>query len=342
VTAHEIAHIKKKHLLHYFVFVLGFVIVSMGSIQQLMMLFFNTQWGQSLIINSNGELRSDLISFLYIFVSLYLLVIYFRFIFGYFMRNFERQADLYPISAGIPPEPLLSAFEKLARVTGDDGSRRNWHHFTLPERMAAIEAAAADSRFIKHHDRSLRRSLLIFWSAMILLAALIYSPFSGGAAKSRDLEVYAQILEKQLHADPHNLPALLNLAAVYHEMKRWQEAESAYLEVIKLDPAQATALNNLAWLYLTCEDESFRDPVRALPLAEAAVKLDYTPTTIDTLAEACYQNERYEAAYKLSREAYRLAEQDQDNHLARQLKKMEEAWKKNRRLEDVKDSIVTI
>lgn len=342
VTAHEIAHIKKRHMLHYFVFVLGFVLVSMGAIQHLVLLFFNTEWGQALIINSRGELRSDLISFIYIFVSLYFLVIYFRFVFGYFMRHFERQADLFPIAAGMPPGPLLSAFEKLARVTGDDGSRRNWHHFTLPERMTAIEAAAADPRFIRRHDRSLRRSLLIFWSMMILLSVILYSPFAKGTAQAQDLEVYARILEKQLQADPKNPQMLLNLAAVYHEMKRWREAESAYLEVIRLAPSQATALNNLSWLYLTCEDETLRDPVRALPLAEAAVKIDYSPTTIDTLAEACYQNERFETAYKLSREAFRLAEQDEDDHLARQLKKMEEAWKKNRRLEDVKSDIVTI
>lgn len=334
VTAHEIAHVKRRHLLHYFAFVLGFVLVSMGSIQRLMLLFFNTEFGQSLIVNSRGELRSDLITFIYVILSLYFLVIYFRFVFGYFMRNFERQADLYPVAFGMAPGPLLSAFQKLARLTGDDGSRKNWHHFTLPERMAVVEAASQDSRLAKRHDRKVRRSLMIFWTVMILFAAFIYSPFARLGEQAPDLELYAQILEKQLQADPDNTNALLGLAGVYYEMGRWKDAEMAYRDLLDRDQTQATAFNNLAWLYLTCEDESLRNPVGALPLAENAVRLEYSPTTLDTLAEAYYQNERYEEAYTCAREAFRLVEQDDDDHFATQLQKMERAWKENRLIEE--------
>lgn len=336
VTAHEIAHVKRRHMLHYFAFVLGFVLISMGSIQRLLLLFFNTAWGQSLIVNSRGELRADLITFIYVFLSLYFLIVYFRFVFGYFMRNFERQADLYPVSAGMEPGPLLSAFEKLARITGDDGSRRNWHHFTLPERMETVQAAAVDNGVVKRHDRSLRRGLLIFWAVMILLVAFLYSPFSGKIDQAGDLQLYAQILEKRLQADPGNVPALLGLAGIYYEMERWRDAELAYRDVLAMDPAQATALNNLAWLYLTCPDEKLRDASAALPLAEAAVKLEYASTTLDTLAEAYYQNERYPEAYQCAREAFRLSEQDDDEHFARQLQKMGKALEENHPAEPVR------
>ncbi len=342
VTAHEIAHVKRRHLLHYFAFVLGFVLISMGSIQRLLLLFLNSSWGQNLVINSEGELRADLISFIYVFLSLLFLVVYFRFVFAYFMRNFERQADLYPVAAQMGPGPLLSAFQKLARVTGDDGSQNNWHHFTLPERMAVVEAAARDPEIIRTHDRTVRRSLLAFWAVLILLAVFLYSPFSGGGDKAPDLDLYVRILERQLQANPKNDKALLVLAGVYYEMKRWRDAEMAYLDLLDLAPSQATALNNLAWLYLTCEDEALRNPVRALPLAEAAVKLDFSPTTLDTLAEACYQNERFGDAYRFAREAFRLAERDEDNHFARQLSKMEKAWKENRLIEESSKKKMTL
>jgi len=342
VTAHEIAHVKRRHLLHYFAFILGFILISMGSIQRLLLLFFNTRWGQALIVNPQGELRSDLIGFIYVALSLSLLILYFRFVFGYFMRHFERQADLYPLSAGMNPGPLLSAFEKLARITGDDGTEKNWHHFTLPKRMATVEAAALNHGEITAHNRSVRRSLSIFWTIMILLAIFLFSPFFKGGDQAPDLRLYAQILEKQLQADPHNTQALLGLAGVYYEMKRWHDAEMAYLDLIKQDASMATALNNLAWLYLTCEDEAFLKPDRALPLAEAAVKLDYGSTTLDTLAEAYYQNKRYEEAYRCAREAFRLAEKDEDNHFARQLQKMEKAWKENRLLEEAKRNNMTL
>lgn len=330
VTAHEIAHVKRRHMLHYVGFVLGFVIVSMGSIQHLLTLIFNTAWGQAMLINSKGELRGDVYTFFNVFMLLYFMVFYFRFVFGYFMRHFERQADLYPVAAGLPSEPLISAFTKLAHITGDDGTRSNWHHFTLPERMDVVKAAAADSGVIRRHNRSLRRGLLVFWSAMILLVVFLYSPFIGSSARLDELDRWVQLLERKLHAEPQNTQALTALAQIYYELERWQDAESAYRDSLEIDPMQASALNNLAWLYLTCEQESLRDPVKALPLAEMAVKLDYGPTTLDTLAEAYYQNERWEEAYKMAREAFRLEETDADNHYARQLQKMEKAWKENR------------
>jgi Zn-dependent protease with chaperone function len=342
VTAHEIAHVKRGHLLHYVGFVLGFVLVSMGSIQHLLTLFFNTAWGQAMLINGQGELRGDVYTFFNVFLLLYFLVFYFRFVFGYFMRHFERQADLYPISAGLPSAPLVSAFAKLARITGDDGSRSNWHHFTLPERMAVVEAAAADPEQIRQHNRSLRRSLVIFWTAMLLLVVFLYSPFIGSSRRISELEGWAQILEKKLLTEPQNTQALTNLAQVYTEMKRWQDAMTAYQDSLALDPNQATALNNLAWLLLTCEDETLQDPVKALPLAEMAVSLEYGPTTLDTLAEAYHQNERWEEAFKMAREAFRLAERDPGDHFARQLRKMEKAWKDNRFFEEARRSGKTV
>ena len=39
-------------------------------------------------------------------------LVYFRFIFGYFMRNFERQADLYSALTMETPRPVISSLEK--------------------------------------------------------------------------------------------------------------------------------------------------------------------------------------------------------------------------------------
>jgi len=47
------------------------------------------------------------------FTVLGLMVLYFRFLFGYFIRNFERQADLHVFKAIGNSQSIISAFEKL-------------------------------------------------------------------------------------------------------------------------------------------------------------------------------------------------------------------------------------
>jgi len=69
----------------------------------------------------------------------------------------------------------------------------------------------------------------------------------------------------------------------------------------------AEVLNNLAWHYATCEDEKFRDPVRALALAELAIRLEKMPHVWDTLAESYYVNGMYREAVEAGEQALALA-----------------------------------
>ncbi len=61
--------------------------------------------------------------------------------------------------------------------------------------------------------------------------------------------------------------------------------------------------NSLAWFLLTARNGWYRDPIRALQLAEEAVQADPKPIYLDTLAEACFQNKDYQRAVELEKRA---------------------------------------
>jgi tetratricopeptide (TPR) repeat protein len=87
-----------------------------------------------------------------------------------------------------------------------------------------------------------------------------------------------------------------------------QAARLSYELVVLYAPKDALALNNLAWLYLTCQDPKVRDPKRGLELAKQAVKLNRSSVILDTAAEAYFQTGNADLAVKLEREAITRAQ----------------------------------
>jgi tetratricopeptide (TPR) repeat protein len=83
-------------------------------------------------------------------------------------------------------------------------------------------------------------------------------------------------------------------------------------------------LNNLAWLYATCDDSRYRNSSRALILAKRAVELDPSPETYDTLGESYYINGEYRKAVETGIRAFELAEKNR-SYYKEQLKKFEAA-----------------
>jgi hypothetical protein len=62
-------------------------------------------------------------------------------------------------------------------------------------------------------------------------------------------------------------------------------------------------MNNLAWLLLTAEQLSLRDPLKALTLARAAAALQPKGYILDTLATAYWANSLLEEAVRVEQQA---------------------------------------
>ncbi len=87
--------------------------------------------------------------------------------------------------------------------------------------------------------------------------------------------------------------------------KDWPEAEKGYREVLRVQPENPLAMNNVAWLLLK------QGKPGALPMAEKAVSLaPGRAQLLDTLALALAANNQLPKALELQRQTLRMAPQD--------------------------------
>jgi Zn-dependent protease with chaperone function len=152
VIAHEIGHVKRKHLLFYLVFFAGYVLITYSVLN---LLFYALVYAEPLfrIFIDLGIGRITINSIALSLAMILLFLVYFRFIFGYFMRNFERQADGYVYNLFDSSLPLITTLKKIAVTSGQPPDRPNWHHFSITERIHYLVRCEEDRSTIKIHDR---------------------------------------------------------------------------------------------------------------------------------------------------------------------------------------------
>jgi Zn-dependent protease/Flp pilus assembly protein TadD len=105
-------------------------------------------------------------------------------------------------------------------------------------------------------------------------------------------------VDEAIRLQPGFAPYFANRGLWHARLGQYAEAEEDYGEALHLDPRQATALNNLAWLRATCPDPSFRDGAQAVEFATRACQLARwkVRTHLGTLAAACAESGDFEAA----------------------------------------------
>ncbi len=131
-----------------------------------------------------------------------------------------------------------------------------------------------------------------------------------------DLEKARQIFEALLGKSPRTAEGQRVLADLYAEQKQYPEAIGHYQDALRLNPNDAIAHNNLAWLLATSEDAQFRDPPKALEHARRAVGLSdgKVAAFVDTLAEAHYVNGNFEEAVRVQTKALELEPENPEFH----------------------------
>jgi tetratricopeptide (TPR) repeat protein len=155
---------------------------------------------------------------------------------------------------------------------------------------------------------------------MFLLGAVGYHLNFGETGKKLSRHFFEKAVSREIERNPDN-PSLYSLLGdFYYDRKNYEGALRAYEQSLRLKPENSHVLNNLAWLYATCEDETFRNPEKALELAQKAVALEEVPHILDTLAESYYVNGRFEEAVSAEKRALEQVENDRD-HYEEQLRK---------------------
>ncbi|MGD8369645.1 MAG: M48 family metalloprotease [Desulfobacterales bacterium] len=326
VIAHEIGHVKRHHLWFYLFFFVGYLVLAYSIFDLLVFLLLYSEPTYQLV-RWLGDGQAAFSSVLFSIAIIALFLFYFRFVFGYFMRNFERQADLYAYELFETAGPLVSTFQKIAWFSGQAPDRPNWHHFSIAERVDYLKRCEADRRWIDRHHRKVRNSIIVYLAALVVIGGVGIQFNYGEGGRRLTSHLMERIIERELKRSPDNAELYRRLGDVNYAKNRLAEAADAYRKALELKPDDAAALNNLAWLYATAETEELRNPEMALSLALEAAARDPAPHVLDTLAEAYYVNGRFDRAVDVARQALDKAWQDKD-YFRGQLERFEKAARK--------------
>lgn len=310
VLAHEIGHVKKYHLQLYLVLFLGFGLVASLIASPLLYLLLNSNVFYQ-TINFAGIDPEAALSFLGAAPMFIIMLVYFRYVFGFFMRNFERQADLAVFKALGDSTPLVTSLEKISWLSGDIRDKPSWHHFSIGQRVDFLEKCSRNRSLILRHDRKVYGSLIVFITLLAFSATVFWN-----APMELNEEVNIKFVQSVLLQKAKREPDKAIWHRLLGDLKQEQdldgEALKAYSKALSLEPNNPEILNNMAWLLITSGVHELRDPVKALSLASRAVSLQPKAGFIlDTLAAAYWSNHMLQEALEAETRAIDL---DPVNH----------------------------
>jgi len=170
VLAHEIGHSQRKHLILY-----PFVILGMMVTAALFFSFLSKPMEAYFDALELSPSLAQLLHPLYFFIPYAILIaLYFRFVFGYFSRLFERQADLHVFKVGIPASNLISALDHIGLASGNIHRHPSWHHYSIQERIDFIQKALLQPAVIKKHHRKVMINVIIYFILLGALGSLLF------------------------------------------------------------------------------------------------------------------------------------------------------------------------
>lgn len=323
VIAHEIGHVKKRHLLFYLFFFVGYMIISFSFLDLIVyaMIYFDPLIKAFNRLGFNPVTVTSLIFSLVIITTF---LIYFRFIFGFFMRNFERQADAYVYTIFDTATSLISTLKKISITGKQSPDKPNWHHFSITKRIDFLEKCEIDRTHIGRHNSKIRKSIGVYLAGLIMIGSVGYQLNYGQAGTVLNTHFFEKVISKELEKTPDNADLHTMMGDLFFSRKNYGGAALQYEKAIELALQHSRALNNLAWLYATCEETSYRDPERALILAKRAVALEREPHVLDTLAESYFINGDIEAALLTEKEALAIVKKDK-SYYQQQIVRFEKA-----------------
>ncbi|MGD8992047.1 MAG: M48 family metalloprotease [Desulfobacterales bacterium] len=306
VIAHEIGHVKRKHLIFYLLFFVGYMLLSYVTFD---IILFGILYAEPVywLINKTGFDQTTIFSALFSLVIILVFLIYFRFIFGFYMRNFERQADIFVYSLFDSAQPLITTLNKIVTTSGQSADRPNWHHFSIRERIDYLNKCEADRRWIHRHNQKVKKSIGLYVVGLLLIGFVGYQLNMGVFGSQLNKNVLEKVIARELQNSPDNPNLYRLMGDLYYERKDYAAVKDAYEKALELRTDDPHVLNNLAWLYATCEDTSLRDPQRALLLAKMAIELDRSSHVYDTLAESYFVNGLSAEAIEAGEQALKLA-----------------------------------
>lgn len=294
VVAHEIGHVKHHHMLYYILIIMGFAVLGFEVIEIMAYKMLSLDMFTEMIAAGAGY-ANGAVSIALTAMPVLCFIFYFRFCFGYFSRNFERQADAHALKLKACSSGIIQSLDKIARTGAQNRNARNWHHFGIAERISFLESCERDPTLIRTHDRKVARMVALYVVLFIVAGSVLYS-FGEKTLHQAKMVFVQKVLEKQVAVNPDNPLYVFSLGNVYYEKGDLHKAEAYFKKALALNPHDPEILNNLAWLYATAPDKKLYRPQEALKLSQQAAHLSPKPHILDTLGESYFINGHYEEA----------------------------------------------
>lgn len=169
ILAHEIGHWRHRHLLIYPFIIFEIIALSLLSASLLL------EPLQHYISADQTPLDAALIHAGTFAAAALCMGLFFRLIFGYFSRLFERQADLFPLKLGIPADHVIEALDTIATAAGNIHTSPSWHHCSIAQRIDFLNAVKADPSMIEKHSRKVVWSLAAFCVAFAVTVYFVFT-----------------------------------------------------------------------------------------------------------------------------------------------------------------------
>ncbi len=292
VVAHEAGHVVHRHLWFYLMFFAGFFLAAYALAGPLALLtaalvwwLAGSSWGLELL---SAQGAGGAFSILLALPLVVLLIVYLRLVMGFFMRHFERQADFFALRVMGEAEPLAASLEKIAYLSGNTRDLPSWHHFSIAQRVTALNEAQARPGRVAAQARLIRRGLVVFFLALVLVIAGGLGLEGLGLDRQIKQATLGRILAGELERRPHDARLQMQMGVLLFEQGREQESLTRLRGALALARRDPEVLNALAWVYATAQDPALRQPSEAVRLAQEAVARAPLPHIWDTLAEAYF------------------------------------------------------
>lgn len=327
VLSHEVAHLRHRHLLWYIFFLGTFAVIAYRLLDPIGTWLISRRLFLE-ILTQLQHWPGALISFLAILPMGILIVLYFRFLMGYFMRNFERQADLSVFESQGHPWNLINALEKVAILAGDIRNQPNWHHFSIAERVNFLDEVARRPIVRDEYEKKLllNKGLFIGIASLLIIIPSLMPIQSWEDSANNNL---TQLYIEQLTSNGEQRPELyVIMGQIFAQKKEYAKAVKAYKQALDLAPENPDILNNIAWIYATADDPEFQKPKEALMFASMAANLKPAGYILDTLAESFFINGYVEKAIATEEEALKK-DPSKTNYYRAQLHRFKKAGGKN-------------
>ncbi|SLM31629.1 conserved membrane hypothetical protein [Desulfamplus magnetovallimortis] len=320
VIVHEIGHIQQKHIHFYLLFFAGYIACIYALFDPMILIYYSEPLIKLIAFSGMDHETGVTIMLSFILITLFLL--YFRYVFGFYMRNFERQADIHVYRYLPDATAMIRTFYKIAGFSKSAWDKPNWHHFSIRERVNFLNQCERDPQTIENHHKKVKWMVQGYIALIVMVCFAGYHFNFGNGREHLDRMIAERILAEQLERAPDNIEVLLLAGDYYYDAGLFERSIEYYGRSIQQDPFNSHALNNLAWLYATCPDSAYQDHKKALQLATRALKQDLSPHVLDTYAEACFLNGLFKEAVDASREALKRAE-DRHEYYKKQVERFE-------------------